>query len=316
MPSQFQLRGHSLEGLRWQLFESYGPTARIIRAERIQTGGLFGIGATTTYEVVVEVDADPALHKAANDRAGSFGVASARRPTTPRRSLRDLLAEADRADDARPSGSVRAIEAKPDFDAILGKMVREDADDTGVSGTGASGTGADKEEESAGQRVKATPRPSTTPGDLIILAGMRDQPLYTAWSMISQLQDGAELLTAGDHRYNGVSHVFLDSVEVKKAQTLAAGGGKPLLIAFSFGQRGASNLSMLASVRPNQLWLVVDAAHKPEDTASWVRRACRYSVPDALAVQGTTDTATPESVNALKVPVGWVDGRQSTSSEL
>jgi hypothetical protein len=311
VPSQFQLRGHSMEGLRWQLFESYGPAARIIRAERIQTGGLFGIGATTTYEVVVEVDADPALHKAANDRVGSFGVASVRRSGASRRNLRDLLAEADRADDARPSGAVRAIDAKPDFDAILGKMVREDADDTG-----ASVTGADKEEESAGPRVKATPRPSTTPGDLIILAGMRDQPLYTAWSMISQLQDGAELLTAGDHRYNGVSHVFLDSVEVKKAQTLAAGGGRPLLIAFSFGQRGASKLSMLASVRPNQLWLVVDAAHKPEDTASWVRRACRYSVPDALAVQGTTDTATPESVNALKVPVGWVDGHQSTSSEL
>lgn len=313
MPSQFQLRGHSLESLRWQLFEKYGTAARIIRAERIQTGGLFGIGAATSFEVVVEVDTTPASGQALTSPGRPARAASLGRASGPRRSLSDLLADADRADDARPSGSIRTAESKPDFESIL-----ESLGEAGLAGGGpdALGFGAAAEGGNAGNRVKAPPRPSTSPGDLIVLAGMRDQPLNTAWSMVSHLQDGADLLTAGDHRYNGVSHVFLDSVEVKKAQAVAANAGKPLLIAFSFGQRGASNLSMLGSVRPNQLWLVVDAAHKPEDTQSWVRRACRYCVPDALAVYGATDTATPESVNALKVPVGWVDGRQSIVSEL
>ena len=302
MPTQFQLRGHSLESLRWQLFETYGSAARIIRAERIQTGGLFGIGATTSFEVLVEVSAGPAVTNASNNPGGPVRTGSARRAAAPRRNLSDLLAEADRADDVRPSasaplqGAESAIQATPDFDAILRTVA--------VVST------------ATGPEAKTPPRPSTTPGDLIILAGLRDQPLHTAWSMASQLQEGAELLTAGDHRYTGVSHVFLDSIEVKKAQALAASAGKPLLIAFSFGQRGTSNLSMLGSVQPNQLWFVVDAAHKPEDTQSWVRRACRYGVPDALAVYGATDTATPESVNELKVPIGWVDGHQSIFSEL
>lgn len=332
MPTQFQLRGHSLESLRWQLFEKYGAAARIVRAERIQTGGLFGIGATTSFEVMVEVDTVPALGRAFGETGVQVRAASARRSAAPKRGLGDLLAQADRADDARPSGSVRAIkarpsrsaraiDAKPDFDAILEQMAGAgsgvpDFGARDAGGAAAAGPGTASQDEGSTQDVRATPRPSTVPGDLIVLAGIRDQPLITAWSMAGDLQNGAKLLTAGDHRSNDVSHVFLDSVEVTKAQAQAAGDGKPLLIAFSFGQRGSSNLSMLASLRPQQLWLVVDAAHKPEDTQSWVRRACRYSVPDALAVLGATDTATPESVNELKLPVGWVDGRQSTTSEL
>ncbi|POH73862.1 hypothetical protein [Arthrobacter glacialis] len=306
MPTQFQLRGHSLESLRWQLFEKYGAAARIVRAERIQTGGLFGIGATTSFEVVVEVDTDPASHTASGEKRGLRSAAPTRRGAIPRRSLSDLLAEADRADDARPSGSDGVMEIKPDFDVVLRKIAADEA----------HGPDTDSQGVAPGHGEMAIPRPSTMPGDLIVLVGLRDQPLNTAWSMLSHLQNGAELLTAGDYRSNGLSHVFLDSIEVKKAQAMALGDGKPLLIAFSFGQRGSSNLSMLASLRPKQLWLVVDAAHKPDDTQSWVRRACRYSVPDALAVLGATDTATPESVNALKVPVGWVDGRPATSSEL
>ncbi len=361
MSSQFQLRGHSLESLRWQLFESYGHAARIIRAERIQTGGLFGIGATTTFEVLVEIDANRTVNRPSNGSGGSSGrgglsgsarsgrTPPARRAASPRRNLMDLLAEADSADEARPSGTPLALEQKPDFDAVLrmvaggssagtadgaagagrarGARMAGTAGGGGAAGAsvaaGAAGSEEDEseavttaEEESSAAESTLVPRPSTRPGDVIVLAGLRDQPLNTAWSMAKQLQTGAELLTAGDHRYNGLSHVFLDSVEVKKAKARAAEGGKPLLIAFSFGQRGSSKLSILGSVHSDQLWLVVDAAHKLDDTQSWVSRACRYAVPDALAVVGVTDTATPESVNALKIPVGWVDGRQATASEL
>ncbi|MDJ0316664.1 hypothetical protein [Arthrobacter antibioticus] len=300
MSSQFQLKGHSMESLRWQLFETYGSRARIIRAERIQTGGVFGIGAITSFEVNVEVDDlqedDPGLTRHERSRL----VEVNRGPAVPRRGLGALLAQADNADSAAPSQTLKALEQKPDFDAIMGELAGEDPYDDSAQVDSA----------------RAMPRPSQRPGDVIILAGLREQPLHTAWSMISTLMGGADLLTAGDHRSVGVSHVFLDSVGVKRAQALAASVGRPLLIAFSFGQRGSSNLSVLASLRPAQLWLVVDAAHKPEDTQSWVRRACRYAVPDALAVVGATDTMTPETVNELRLPVGWVDGHQATSTEL
>lgn len=334
MPSQFQLRGHSLEGLRWQLFEKYGARARIIRAERIQTGGLFGIGAVTTFEVTVEVDDRAAPGITRNAGAGLRADVPSRRAAAPRRGIGDLLADADRADDVRwpgtagptfaagpdfvagPAGvAVAPVQlrppaqldpagggvAKPDFDSILDELTRTVGEDGVADSMNAA---------------RSIPRPSQRPGDLIVLAGLREQPLHTAWNMLRAIQGGADVLTAGDHRSTGISHVFLDSVEVSRAQAVAANNGRPLLVAFSFGQRGSSNLSVLGSVRPNQLWLVVDAAHKPEDTEAWVRRACRYAVPDALAVVGATDTATPESVNSLKIPVGWVDKEQSTSTEL
>lgn len=338
MPShQFQLRGHSMESLRWQLFDQYGAAARIIRAEKIKTGGLFGLGAITSFEVLVELD--PVPERAAGQAvtqtgSGTLRPASPRastptrqgippRGSSPRRSLSELLAAADDGDDARPSGDADRGRT-PDFETILSALT-EPRNVTGPGGLAKAGslpgpgplveprgtTGA-----AAGTLSVAVPRPLTEPGALVVLAGRRDQPLATAWSMAAHLQDGADVLTAGDHRHYGTSHVFLDSVEVKHAQAAAASAGKPLLIAFSFGQRGGSNLSMLGSVRAQQLWFVVDAAHKPEDTASWVGRACRYAVPDGLAVLGATDTATPESVNTLSIPVGWIDGRQATSVEL
>ncbi|MFQ4148020.1 hypothetical protein AAGW05_04875 [Arthrobacter sp. LAPM80] len=298
-----------MESLRWQLFEKYGSRARIVRAERIQTGGLFGMGATTTFEVSVEVDGRPEPDAGAVAGVRPQAPRTARRAAAPRGGIGALLAEADNADGpARPR---RAVERKPDFDAIMGALSGLDDDSAAEVPAFAPAPALD-----TGDMVRVTPRPSQRPGDLVILAGLREQPLHMAWSMAGSFQGGADLLTAGDHRSSSVGHVFLDSVGVKNAQAQAASAGKPLLIAFSFGQRGSSNLSVLASVRPDQLWLVVDAAHKPDDTASWVRRACRYAVPDALAVVGATDTATPETVNELLIPVGWVDGRQSTSTEL
>lgn len=337
MSSQFQLRGHSLEGLRWQLFEQYGAAARIVRAEKIQTGGLFGLGATTSYEVLVELDAEPVPASGQGPAGSPARPAARRRPAAPRRSLSEMLAAADQGDDARPSaadrsggargdsartdrsrgvpvGVVREQAPEADFAAILDQLTAGAGD--GLPSMAVASGGEEVAVPGPAVPGPAVPRPLAGPGDLVLLAGRRAQPLNAAWSMAKQLQGGAEVLTAGDHRHNGVSHVFLDSVEVKKARSAAEAAGRPLLIAFSFGQRGSSNLSMLASVRAQQLWLVVDAAHKPEDTQSWVGRACRYAVPDALAVVGVTDTATPESVNALKIPVGWVDGRQAASSEL
>ncbi|MCQ9162520.1 hypothetical protein [Arthrobacter sp. STN4] len=309
MPSRFQLRGHSLEALRWQLFDTYGHRARIIRAERIQTGGLFGLGATTSFEVTVEVDGGPASNKPAHTRRRAAGP----RPDARRRGLAELLADADDADSAGPGGPVRRTQVsteKPGFDAILGRLTERIGTSLELSPAGSV-----EGPEPAPARP-AVPRLAAAAGDLVVLVGLRDQPLRTAWSMAGALDGQAELRTSGNVRSNGVGHVLIDSAEVQKVQALAAVDGKPLLIAFSIGARGASSPQALSSLRPNQLWLVVDAAHKPEDTEAWVRQAAWHASPDALAVVGSTETATPETVNALGYPVGWVDGYPATSPEL
>jgi len=278
-----------MEALRWQLFDAYGSRARIIRAERVRTGGLFGVGASTSFEVTVEVDGPPA------------GERARRRHAAPSGGLADLLAGADGADSAAPSSGTVVSTRKPDFDAILGRMAEGIGDAAGAS-AGRDTMGG-----------SGVPQLFAGAGDLILLVGLRGQPLHVAWRMAGTMDRGAELRTAGEHRSNGVGHVLVDSAEVKKAQALAAVDGKPLVVAHSLGARGSSSPSALASVRADQLWLVVDAAHKPEDTLAWVRQVGWYAAPDALAVLGTADTATPETVNGLGFPVGWVGGYPATS---
>jgi len=315
-----------MESLRWQLFDSYGTRARIIRAERIHTGGVFGIGATTSYEVTVEVDGETDAKTGSPTRRAASRNRAARGRDALRSGLANLLADADDGDRAIASTPVVVSTQKPDFDLVLervsGGMGGPPAApaipvgpvapaESVIVALGAGGVGAEPAREP--EELAGIPAPSSRAGDLVVLVGLRDHPLRTAWTMAQSFAGGAVIRTAGDHRQEGVDHFIIDGNEVKKVQALAAIEGKPLLVAFSIGERRSSNAAILSSVRADQLWLVVDAAHKPADTQAWVRQASWFSVPLALAVLGSTQTATPETVNELGYPVGWVDGYQSTS---
>jgi len=359
-----------MESLQWQLLEKYGNRARIIKAERIQVGGLFGLGADTSFEVTVEVDGQPAPVPALLPDAGAGKVISGKvvgaktgRSAKAWKGMSALLAQADSHDG--PAKDLTLSTQKPDFDAILDRMSErvtlpapeDDAVDaqpapTRGSGRGGRGRGrggnagavsadpvAGLVADLAGPPVEETPdlaadllrppagevavpessvpSPSTRAGDLIVLVGLRDQPLAVARTMMRELKRGAgaELRTAGDHRVEDVPHVIVDSGEVKKAQALAAVANRPLLVAFSLGGRTSSSPSVLSSVRPDQLWLVADAAHKADDTAAWVRQIAWFTAPDAVAVVGSRDTATPETINDLGYPIGWVDGQQAFATE-
>lgn len=326
MPSRFQLKGPSLAALKWQLLTEYGQRARIVRAERIQVGGLFGMGASTSYEVTVEVDGAASQRALASRAAakppagdGQVGVeqpASGRRRATAGSwpGLTALLAEADAADGPGVpalAGTVAATPTEPNrphqgaqeptqsaFDVVLAKLAQEEI------------------EASESSEAENSLQPSQRAGDLILLIGLRGEPLGVAQTMARELNrgSGAEVRTAGEYRIEGVEHLLIDSPGVAKAQALAAVAGRPLLIAFSLGGRTSSKPDILASVKADQVWLVVDAAHKPEDTDAWVKQACWFTNPHALAVVGAKDTATPESVNELGIPIGWLDGQQAATT--
>lgn len=330
-----------MESLQWQLLEKYGNRARIIRAERIQVGGLFGLGASTSFEVTVEVDGQPGTIPALSGQPGAEKVISGKvvgartgRPVKVWKGMSALLAQADNADG--PAKDVTLSTQKPDFDVILDRMSERvtlpPANDDGALVTElaakldpVAGLVADLAADLLREPVReadvsepSVPSPSTRPGDLILLVGLRDQPLAVARTMMRELKraSGAELRTAGDHRVEDVGHVIVDSGEVKKVQALAAVAGRPLLVAFSLGERTSSSPAVLSSVRPDQLWLVADAAHKSDDTAAWVRQVSWFTTPDAVAVVGSRDTATPETINELCYPIGWVDGQQAFATEL
>jgi hypothetical protein len=65
---------------------------------------------------------------------------------------------------------------------------------------------------------------------------------------------------------------------------------------------------LVLGLSPDQVWLVVDAGRKPDDTALWVNTVAARIPVDAVAVEGSALTATPDTVDELNLPIGWVDG--------
>jgi hypothetical protein len=59
VPTQLQLEGPDLESLLARVKSELGPTARIVRAEKVRTGGIAGFFATQRFEISVEIGEEP-----------------------------------------------------------------------------------------------------------------------------------------------------------------------------------------------------------------------------------------------------------------
>jgi len=76
---------------------------------------------------------------------------------------------------------------------------------------------------------------------------------------------------------------------------------------------GADAADVLVAVQPDQVWVAVDAGRKPADTARWVGAVAAAVRIDAVATVGSATTSTPETVEELGLPIGWIDDRPATS---
>ena len=114
MPTRLLLEGPDLSELMGQVRAEFGPTARIIRAERVRTGGLAGFFARERYELTIDVPDAPAAPAAPSLRArraalaGQTGAAS-----TGLTGMDALLAAADAADGA-PALDAVPTQSSPD----------------------------------------------------------------------------------------------------------------------------------------------------------------------------------------------------------
>lgn len=98
MPTRLLLEGSDLSELMGQVRAEFGPAARIVRAERVRTGGLAGFFARERYELTIDVPDAPAA-PAPSLRARRAALAA--QSGTPGLSGMDaLLAAADAADGA------------------------------------------------------------------------------------------------------------------------------------------------------------------------------------------------------------------------
>jgi|GEM_PF-958978 len=112
MPQQLLLEGPHLEALIVRAREEYGPGARVVRAEKVRTGGILGFFTQEHFELTVEVS-DAEIARAAATRAPVEVVASR---SAIDAALAEEIADAKAARESMLAGTLgeyKAIEAAP-----------------------------------------------------------------------------------------------------------------------------------------------------------------------------------------------------------
>ncbi|WP_218022831.1 hypothetical protein, partial [Cellulomonas biazotea] len=96
MTTRLLLEGTDLAELMAHVRQEFGPQARVVRAERVRTGGIGGFFARERYEITVDVPPPPEQRPAAL-RVLPGGAAAGGLPA--------LLAAADEADEVGSSST-------------------------------------------------------------------------------------------------------------------------------------------------------------------------------------------------------------------
>jgi hypothetical protein len=307
VPTRLQIKGSTLEGLEARVLNKFPAGAKIVAAEKVTEGGIAGFLARHYYEAVVEIpDPDiipvpPPVRPAAVPPPGR---PAAPQPAPAGAGVAALLQGADEAEAAMRDGNATREElpvvstASGAFDALL----------DGLPGA------AEPEAVTEVPGVPAVPAVLGGPGDAVLIVGLGPDALTIALSMASSMK-GSLVRTAGSFRAEGYGHLVGRSgfTSVRADAVIA---GKPVFVAFGLGADGTVRAPALAELKADQVWLAVDATRKPSDTLAWTRKVGWATQTDALAVLNSQNTLTPQSVNELGLPVGWLDDRQATSTLL
>lgn len=351
MQNRFRLKGASLEEIRRKAEQQHGPAARIVSAERVISPGIAGLFAGDRYEAIVEVVTghevvtgevvpDPDILAEADAPAAPPVEAAKPAGAAPAHDLKGaaiaaLLEEADAAELSlhRPGNAGLSTES-PDFADLLeqlGTGLRGPAAAPGVpasrnrqdSGATAPAPGATELTSGAAapaapapapaQVLESVPVPLSGTGDLVVLVGLDDDALDTALAM-STVAGGADVRTAG--KLSAYGHLHVEGRQgATAARAHAVMTDQTVLVAFGLGKArdALARLQSVAMLSADQLWVVVDAGRKQEDTARWVGVLAAQLDITGVAVVGAAETATPETVNTLGLPVGWIDSGQARS---
>ncbi|MCU1638257.1 MAG: hypothetical protein JWL94_904 [Microbacteriaceae bacterium] len=247
-----------------------GPDAQIVAAEQVTVGGIMGFLARQHYEVTVVVP--------------DHSVASARPSSSA--GLATLLDDADEAEAQLQQAAAISTHSEQ-FDVLMDSL-------------------SFTEPPTAPARV--APPLMNAAGDLVALVGVWLDPLGVAVSMAASVN--ATVCIAGTVAAAGLERVDgRRSALGARASGVRSGRGTIVAVGLGSGRRGITvSGDMLRSIAADQVWVVVDASRKPEDTANWVAAVANVCPVVAMAVVGRHDTATPDSVDALGWPVGWVHG--------
>ncbi len=313
MQKRYKLSGASLEAIRVKALQQYGPGARVVSAEKVTNPGIVGLFAAARFEATVEVAEVPA----APEPAAASGPAPGPVHELHGPAIAALLERADAAElELHKPAPAPVSTASPDFAGLLeqlGKELQPASPPPSLAALPVLPT------SSVVPVPSVPPVPMTGAGNLIVLLGLGDDALGPALEM-SIAAGGSDVRTAGDLSAFGHLHVQgRQSATAARAQAVLT--GQTVVVAFGLGRPRdvPAAAAHIASLAADQLWIVADARRKAEDSKIWVRAlqdllAGESVAVDALAVIGASETATPETVDALGIPVGWVDGNPATAS--
>lgn len=303
-PTRLQRDGATLEAVRDAVREEFGPAARIIAAERVTTPGIAGLFRRAHVEATIEVPSP--------DEAPTAVVAIADGPAQ-RAGIAALLADAEAAEAriaaADGTGSTRADA----FASVLDGFVAD-----GIAP--ASAAAGRSRSDQGGSRLQAVPDTlpggsvrlldaAAAPDDAVVPSGAVVPPVRPAVPAVRSADGDLVLLVGRAGDVDAVAGLFATRHALR--QTAAADRRSGILARADGVRDGATVLAVAAwddqatieALGADQVWLVVDAGRKTEDAVAMLRAVATHVAVAGVVAIGAAETATPESVHLLGVPV-------------
>lgn len=312
--TRLRLEGRSIEELQARVLAEHGPRARIVAAERITVGGVGGFFAKRHIEVTVEIT-EPSAHgsRVVIDPPARVGIAALLQDAEEREDALRFGAPGAGAPGAGiPGAAPSSAGGTASVPSTRTETFAEIMDDLTFNAppTSPPPIVAFPGEPPAAEvttTLIAVPAPLASPGDLVLVIGLAADALAVATAMAASV--GATTIHSSGAATGGSGRVD-DRRSAVAARATGVELGESVFVACGWG---ADALDGVTAMQADQVWVAVDAGRKPDDTARWVARVASAVHIDAVATVGSVDTSTPETVEELGLPIGWVDGRPATS---
>jgi hypothetical protein len=316
--TRLRLEGNSIEELKARVLAEHGPRARIVAAERITVGGLAGFFAKRHFEVTVEIGEPASGSRVVIDAPARVGIAALLADAEEQEAALQLgapgagpgasgpgaRASALRADAPLPHG---VDESVPSTRTDAFARIMEDLTFNAPPAHGSTPSAGQAARGPVQESLLAVPAPLRRAGDLVLVIGLAPDALAVATAMAAFV-GSSDVCSAGSVP-GGAARVD-DRRAALSARAAGVERGESVVVACGWGRDA---VDVLAAVQPDQVWVAVDAGRKPADTARWVGEVASAVRIDAVATLNTATTSTPETVEELGLPIGWVDDRPATS---